>query len=233
MKAIHIFYVLLASIILWGCSAADGEFQNDYLENQLPDNEMVFEVIAEVTPMSHHISLKDTMWVSIHIDDSIFTDKISEWEITLPLMQSRFLLQMEVTDLIDNKAAKTEIIERNGTVVDVKNGIITATFGHPDSKPYLDLGLVFSDIGRYALVLHNYPNPYLDDAKEACIDSEDCTDIWYDLLFGKDPVSGELIYKAFVEYRFNIGELTTTDSQINKYTAVSTYNNSIYPVTVR
>lgn len=233
MKAIHIFYVLIASIILWGCSEADNEIQDDYLGSLLPDNEMVFEVKADVTPMSHHITLKDTMWISIHIDDSVFTDKISEQEITLPLTQSRFILQLEVNDLIDNKAANAKIIERNGTVVEVKNGVITATFGHPDAKPYLDLGLVFPDIGKYALVLHNYPNPFLDDAKEACTDSEECNDIWFDLLFGKDPVSGELTYKAFIEYRFNIGELATSDSQLNKYTDVSTYNNSIYPVTVR
>ncbi len=233
MQIKHFIKLFLASIILWGCSedmTSDHEF--DLFASSLPDNEMVFEIIANITPMSNHISLKDTLWLSIHMDDSVLTDKISEQKITLPLSESRFIMQMEVSDLIDNKPAKVDVFEKNGKIVEIKDGVITANFGHPDTVAYLDLGFVFEDIGKYALVLYNYPNPYLDNSKSVC-EENDCRSVWYDLLFYKDPHSGELLYEAFVEYRFNIGELSTSDSQLNKYTDVSTYSNSIYPVTVR
>lgn len=233
MKGIHLIKLIFILAMVWGCESEDLEYAGSRYDDMLPNNELVFEITANVTPMSSHIALKDTLWLSIHIDDSVLTDKISEQEITLPLAESRFIIQIEVNDLIDNRSAGVEIIERNGTLVDIKDGIVTANFGHPDTIPYLDLGFVFEDVGRYALVLHNYPNPFLDNAEDACEDKDECNDVWYDLLFYKNPYSAELMYQAFVEYRFDIGELTTIESQLNKYLDVSTYSNSIYPVTVR
>lgn len=224
LKILSIFGLLVS------CSQQD-ESVHGYFNN-LSDNELLFDVYAKVIPESSQIQLKDTLWVSIHQDDSVLTENISGETVTLPISQSRFLVQVEIVDLIEDKPATFRSFTKNGSIVEVKDGLLTARFGHPDSQAYLDLGFLFDDLGNYALIFHNYPNPNLENSDEIC-NGDTCPNIWYDLLFYEEKYSHELLYDAFVVYRFEKGQIISADQTLHKYIDISTYDDSIYEIEVR
>jgi hypothetical protein len=224
-------YIITTLIFAWSCEKADMETERlDYLA--VPQgNQMVFDFTMDVRPQNG-IRENDTLWIETSVTNALFTDKISQQGVVIPLNEAKFICQLRLTDLLENKPVDYTLVVKKGQLISDNLGVFALSFGYPDMAPTLKAGIVFNEIGKYALSFDNYPNPTIEQPVYEYCNTADCSGYFYDLFFGIADQQGNFSYKALVEYRFNLPEkvaLNNTDA----FTSKAIYDDAVFFITVR
>lgn len=229
----HLPFIITTAVVLFitACASPDLEYNEDYYALNIPnDNEMIFDVYAEISPEGK-ISESDTLWMEIDLKQSLFTDKISGQGVAVPLKETRFICQFKVSDLIETTPPQYNMIVKSGKLIDKLPELVTVAFGYPEEETNLKVGFIFNEIGRYAINFINYPNPEEEtQLNDPCID--DCVNYWYDMGFYYDENMDDFEYKAFIEYHFKIPnrENVYDNSDFSKN---SIYDDAVYTFIVK
>jgi hypothetical protein len=182
MKHLIYYINIIVALGLISCSDNSDFVTETMNQDGIPtDNEMVFDQYVTVTPEGN-VPYNDTLWMTLTINNELFTDKISGQGVYIALDQSRFICQFKISDLIETTSPAYNMIIKSGELVSKDADLITVTFGYPDKFPKLEIGLQFLDIGKYSLNFINYPNPENEEQlNNPC--TTDCENYWYDMGF--------------------------------------------------
>ncbi|MFB6318031.1 hypothetical protein [Saccharicrinis sp. FJH54] len=230
MKHVLIYINIIMVLGFLSCAQSDLSQEGTMYDVIPSDNEMVFDQYVSVLPEGN-LSYGDTLWLKLKINSQLFTDKISEQGVYIPLDDARLICQFQITDLIENTSPAYNMIVKSGQLVSKTGDLITVAFGYPDKLPDLEVGLQFPDIGKYSINFVNYPNP--EDAEQLnnpCI--TDCENYWYDMGFYYNENKKDFEYKAFIEYHFSIPD--NVNSYENKdFANTSIYDDAVYTFIVK
>ena len=226
-----ILYLFLFPLLWMSCEKADMEYDR-YNDLAVPNgNEMVFDFVMNFRPMGA-IRENDTIWIEQTVSNNLFTDKISQKGVVLPLNESKFICQLRLTDLLENKPVDYKLVIQKGKEISNNEGVFALSFGYPDLIPALKVGIVFNEIGKYALSFDNYPNPTIEQPVYDYCNTTECNGYFYDLYFGVTNNDSDFSYKALVEYRFNMNEMVL-NYNADAFMEKAIYNDAILFITVR